>query len=74
MSVTESIYESNVDYTIITVGKTLNPNIDYKYILTEARGTRDGQILWKLVDNINEIKYNWNNYVTFSFDVDVINE
>lgn len=74
MSVTESIYESNVDYTIITVGKTLNPNIDYTYILTEARGTRDGQILWKLVDNIHEIKYNWNNYVTFSFDVDVINE
>ena len=72
MSVKECTYEKNTNYTVITVNKDLDPNIDYSYIVTEARGTRDGQILWKLVDNINDIQYNWNNYVNFTFEVNII--
>lgn len=74
MTIKNCIYRADKNYTQITVNQDINVLNNYEYILSEARGTRDGQILWKLVEDINEIKYPWNGYVTFSYDLDIIGE
>lgn len=72
MVVDQSAYNDSADTTTITVKQAVDLNKDYQYITTKPIGTRDGQILWKLVDDIDNIKYSWNNYVTFTYDLDII--
>lgn len=71
-SVSNSVFDSSVGRTIISVYQNVDPETDYGEIITELRGTRDGQILWTLIDDITDIQYNWNSYVTFDYEVNVI--
>jgi hypothetical protein len=58
--------------TIITVSKELDPTIEYEQLITVQRGTRDGQILWKLVENPDNITYPWNSYVVFDHTLTIL--
>ena len=69
-SVVSSTY--NGANTIITVSRELDPNTTYLNLYTAERGTRDGQILWKLVENPDDITYPWNSYVVFDHTLTII--
>lgn len=58
--------------TIITVSRELDPTIEYEELITAQRGTRDGQILWKLVENPDNITYPWNSYVVFDHTLTIL--
>ena len=57
--------------TEITVNQEINPEIEYTSLYTEQRGTRDGQILWTLIEDISDITYEWNAYVTFEHTLNI---
>ena len=58
--------------TVITVSREIENSIEYTKIYTVERGTRDGQILWTLLEDPNSIKYPWNGYVTFDHTLEII--
>ena len=60
------------DSTEVTVNQEIDPEITYTALYTEQRGTKDGQILWSLVEDISNIKYEWNAYVTFEHTLDIL--
>lgn len=45
---------------------------DYKKLYTTLRGTQDESILWTLVDDINDIDYDWNSFVSFSHSLTIL--
>ena len=47
---------------------------DYKILRVAQRGTQDGGILWTLVDNVSEVQYDWNSYVTFSHKLEILED
>lgn len=59
--------------TIITVSHEIDVNTEYTELLAVERGTRDGQILWKLVEDPTNITYPWNGYVVFDHTLSIIN-
>ena len=69
-AVESSVYSNGE--TIVTVRQTIDSSIDYTELITAPKGTKDGQILWSLVDNIDEMTYDWNAYVTFSHKLNII--
>ena len=71
--VESSVYNTEDGITTITVNKAPESGITYKKLITNERGTRDGQILWKLVENPDEITYPWNGYVVFDHVLNVLN-
>ena len=71
-TVASSVYDEDNNQTIITIFQEVSPNKTYVNLVTEIKGTRDGQILWSLVDNVDEIKYEWNAYVTFEHKLNVL--
>ena len=58
--------------THITVRQTLSDGEKYLSVRTKERGTRDGQILWNLIDNVDEITYPWNGYVVFDHVLNIL--
>lgn len=58
--------------TVVTVRQQIDESITYTDLITQPKGTKDGQILWSLIDNIDEITYDWNAYVTFSHKLNII--
>lgn len=68
------ISQGNTNFENIT---TIIPTVDliltndYTYILSPNRGTQDGSILWKIVEDIEEVTYDWNVYNTFSYNLTV---
>ena len=58
--------------TVVTVRQQIDESITYTELITQPKGTKDGQILWSLIDNIDEITYDWNAYVTFSHKLNII--
>lgn len=68
--VTNVSYNSALNITTINVTPDI-PGENYLTLIGKERGTRDYQILWKLVDNITEIKYDWNSYVTYEYDLSI---
>lgn len=68
--VSSAIY--NGENTIVTVTSEISSGIEYIELFTTQRGTRDGQILWTLVDDINNIKYPWNGYVVFDHQLEIL--
>jgi hypothetical protein len=59
-------------------GAASEPIIDmsknYKTLRVAKRGTEDGDIEWTLVDNVDDMTYGWNSYVTFSHEVEILND
>lgn len=58
--------------TIIYVQGSIDDNILYEQIEAVERGTKDGQILWTLIDDVNNITYPWNGYVVFDHQLEII--
>ena len=71
-----SVYDIEQGYTTITVTKNTgisSTTASDIVITTTARGTRDGQILWSLIDDIDNITYPWNGYMVFDHVLNIIN-
>lgn len=65
-------YDTDTETTVITVARDIDSDKQYIDLLTQERGTIDGQILWTLVDDINNIKYPWNGYVVFDHELEIL--
>lgn len=68
------VLESTYDGTNTTVKTTmpLDLNIKFEKIYTVGRGTRDGQILWTIVEDIENIQYPWNSYTVFDYEIEIL--
>ena len=60
------------DETVITVTPNVDVTAGFTSLETEVGGTRDGQILWTLIDDLDNITYDWNAYVTFDHELTII--
>jgi hypothetical protein len=69
-TVSSSVF--NGTNTVITVTQDINPDIEYETLVTVKRGTKDGQILWTVIEDPDNIKYPWNSYVTFDHTLEII--
>lgn len=58
--------------TVIKVTTDIDPNIQYTGLITVKRGTKDGQILWTVVDDLTNITYPWNSYAVFDHTLEII--
>ena len=70
--VSASSYNSVANKTVISVVPNIDVSKGYYLLETENGGTRDGQILWTLIDDIDNITYEWNAYVTFAHELNII--
>ena len=66
-------YDSQTNETTINVSAEI-PGNSYISLISEERGTRDYQILWRLVSNIDEITYDWNTYVTYDYELNIVGD
>ena len=73
------MYSSEDDETVITVTRfqegtedPVDPNKTYTKLKVGQRGTLDGGILWKLINDLDTITYDWNSYVTFSHELEIL--
>lgn len=80
-AIVSGVYDSGSDSTIITVTRfqdgeepTIDPEKVYTSLYATERGTRDGGILWSLVENSAEVKYDWNSFVTFSHTLEILED
>ena len=53
-------------------GEIIDSNKDYSYLVAVQRGTKDGGVLWTLLDDNEKIKYDWNSFVTFTHTLEII--
>ena len=53
-------------------GSIIDATKDYSILFAVERGTRDGGVLWTLVEDIEKISYDWNSYVTFSHTLEIV--
>lgn len=68
--VLSSVY--NGTNTIITTVQTISSDIEYKALVSAQKGTKDGQILWTVVNNPENIEYPWNSYVTYDYTLEIL--
>ena len=79
--IVSSIYNIDTNSTIITVTRyqdgeepVIDPEKTYTTLRAIQRGTRDGGVLWSLVENSAEVSYDWNSYVTFSHTLEIVED
>ncbi len=65
-------YNDEDNNTIVTVSTEIDLSIQFLRLRAPERGTKDGQILWKLVEDTTNIKYPWNGYVVFNHTLEII--
>ena len=70
--VSNAVYDGT--NTTITVTSDIDENIEYKNLITVERGTRDGQILWKVIEDTNNVTYPWNSYAVFDHTLEIIGD
>lgn len=77
--VVSSVYDDGV--TLVTVTRyqdgtedQIDPNKNYTTLTVQKRGTVDGGILWTLIDNTEEITYDWNSFVNFSHELEILED
>lgn len=80
-AIVSSIYNAGSDRTIITVTRfqegeeeVIDPTKVYTSLYALERGTKDGGILWSLVENIEKVEYDWNSFVTFSHTLEILED
>ena len=71
-TVNGSEYDSQTDTTTINVTTDKEAGVVYLTLYTARKGTKDGDILWNLVDDINKITYPWNGYVVFDHVLEIV--
>ena len=65
------------DKTKVTLGKDSKKfNINYNYVTVYPvdRDTTDGEILWEYVEDPNKVQYDWNSYVTFKHELEILED
>ena len=73
-AVSSSVYNAEEGVTSVTVvAETIDIGLMYDYLITRERGTRDGQILWKLIEDVDNITYPWNGYMVFDHVLNILN-
>lgn len=79
--VVTSTYDFDNDQTSVFVtryeegtGDVIDPTKNYTSLITVERGTKDGGVLWSLVEDINKVQYDWNSYVTFKHTLTILEE
>jgi len=77
--VVSSVYDETTNTTLITVTRyqdgteaQVDPEKAYTKLIVGQRGTVDGGILWTLIDNIEDVKYDWNSFVTFTHTLEIL--
>ena len=65
-------YSNSTNVTTIVVQQSIDTTLQYTALYTEERGTKDGQVLWKMVEDITSVQYDWNMYMTFEYNLDII--
>lgn len=55
-------------------GEVIDPLKDYSLLIGVERGTKDGGVLWTLVDDIEKVSYDWNSFVTFSHTLEIVEQ
>lgn len=80
-AIVSSIYNAGSDRTVITVTRyqegeeeVIDPTKVYTSLYALERGTKDGGILWSLVENIEKVEYDWNSFVTFSHTLEILED
>ena len=58
----DSIYQGTFNQTYIKVRQEIPSSISYVKLAPAWVGTSDGEVLWSIVNNSNNIKYDWNVY------------
>jgi hypothetical protein len=53
-------------------GSVIDPLKDYSTLIAVERGTRDGGVLWTLVETPDVVSYNWNSFVNFSHTLEIV--
>lgn len=73
-TIARSFYNRSTGLTTIVTSQSWNEysSITFDKLYVTTRGTRDGQILWSIIDDTDNITYDWNEYVTFSHTLDII--
>lgn len=58
----DSIYQGTFNQTYIKVRQEIPSSVSYVKLAPAWVGTSDGEVLWSIVNNSNNIKYDWNVY------------
>ena len=60
--VNSSFYQSTFNQTFVMVNQEIASSVGYNRLAPSWVGTEDGEILWKIVDDSTNIKYDWSTY------------
>lgn len=59
-------------------GAETEPTIDsakeYTKLEVTKRGTVDGNIQWSLIDGVDKLEYDWNSFVTFTHELEIVED
>lgn len=72
-TVKSSTYE-NGHTRVLVVGEINTAALPFVELRRTNTGTIDGQIMWSPVADPNEIQYDWNSYITFSQEINIIGD
>jgi hypothetical protein len=61
-------YEVGSDVTRVNT-KQVIPELTFTELTNSRKGTRDKEIFWNIVDDLTEIKYGWNVYNVFKYNL-----
>ena len=62
-SVVDSFYQKEpYKQTYVTVKQDVAQSVEYTHIAPAWKGTEDGEILWKIIEDPTSITYGWNSY------------
>lgn len=68
-SVLSSTYDESTNRTLITIKQEVPSTVTVLSLSAPQRGTKDGEILWQVIKDINILNYPWNVYNVFSFNL-----
>ena len=54
--------------------EVIDPSKQYTKLEVARRGTVDGNIQWTLIDDVDEITYDWNSFVTFTHTLEILED
>ena len=60
--VNSSFYQSTFNQTFVMVNQEIASSVGYNHLAPSWVGTEDGEIMWKIVDDSTNIKYDWSTY------------
>jgi hypothetical protein len=58
----ESIYQGVFNQTYVRTQQEVPTTTNYSRLAPAWVGTRDGEIMWAIIDDLSSVKYDWNVY------------